>query len=223
MTTSSRAHDQLQTVTTVDALERALRRLILDAEIGPGEPVHEVEFADRFQVSRHSFRVAARALLRDGMLVRARNRSLCVPTLTPEDVRDIFRLRSVIELAAVRLILERRPDLSAIESVLDELFALDQDAPWRELVELDLRFHLAVVDSAGSARLSRVYETLASEITLCLVQLKSHYNEPAEQVAAEHRTLYETLAAANRRRAVAEFENHFSEATSNLLGRASDT
>ena len=65
---------------------------------------------------------------------------------------------------------------------------LADDAPWREVVWPDQRFHTAIIDATESPRLTRAYNGLQSEITLCLAQLEPAYDAPAE-VAAEHEEL----------------------------------
>ena len=49
-----------------------------------------------------------------------------------------------------------------------------------------MRFHRAIIDAAGTERMTRAYASVQSEILLCMVQLRPHYDRPAE-VAAEHR------------------------------------
>ena len=59
-----------------------------------------------------------------------------------------------------------------------ELSALGDDAPWRAVVEPDMRFHRAIIDASGSERLARAYATVQSEVLLCLVWSRPHYDRP---------------------------------------------
>ena len=83
--------------------------------------------------------------------------------------------------------------------------------------EHDLRFHRAVIDAAGSARLARAYTATQSEVAYCLTQLRPHYERPAE-VAAEHRGLLGPIAARDPDAACRLLLEHLLEAETNLLG-----
>ena len=56
---------------------------------------------------------------------------------------------------------------------------------------------------------------MQSEILLCLVWLRPHYDRPAE-VAAEHEELIEAIRAADPDRAETLFRAHLTEAARNL-------
>jgi DNA-binding GntR family transcriptional regulator len=78
-----------------------------------------------------------------------------------------------------------------------------------------MRFHRAIIDGAGSERLVRAYATVQSEVLLCLVRLRPHYDRPA-QVAAEHEELIATVRDGDADRAETLFRAHLKEAAENL-------
>lgn len=207
---------RLPVVSTVEALAQTLRDQILDGTIAPGERLREIEYAERFNVARHSFRAATQLLVHEGMLERTQNRGVHVPMLGLRDVTDIYRARAALEVEAVRVcILESAPTAEA-ERAVAALSASPDDAPWRELVDLDLRFHRSFVDAVDSPRLSRLYAAVVSEITLCLVQLRPHYSRPAQEVADEHRELLEPVLAGDVQEAERRFRTHFTDAVENI-------
>ena len=82
--------------------------------------------------------------------------------------------------------------IPAAEEAVARLNALPASAPWRSVVDADMDFHRAVIDAAGSERMTRAYASVQSEILLCMAQLKPHYDHP-DEVAQEHRELLEPL------------------------------
>jgi DNA-binding GntR family transcriptional regulator len=78
-----------------------------------------------------------------------------------------------------------------------------------------MRFHRAIIDASGSERLARAYSTVQSEVLLCLVWLRPHYERPAE-VAAEHEELIGAIRGGDADRAEALFRAHLTEAAENL-------
>jgi DNA-binding GntR family transcriptional regulator len=205
----------LATVSTVQAAANALREQILDGHIEPGARLRETEFAERLGIARHSFRAAAQILISEGLLVREPNRGVHVPLFDPDDLIDVFRLRIALEVEAVRLLLATGEVPAAAEESVRELSGVDDDAPWRAVVEPDMRFHQAIIDAAGSERLARAYSSVQSEILLCLVQLRPYYHRPAE-VAAEHEELIAAIRAGDAPRAEELFRVHLADAADNL-------
>ena len=145
----------LNTVSTVDAAANVLRELILDGELEPGSRLREAEFAERLGIARHSFRAATQVLIGEGMLRREPHRGVQVTVLDAPAIVDVFRLRTALETEAVRILIasDRVPD--GARQAVDDLSAVPDGAPWRDVVEPDMRFHRAIIDAAESPRLRR--------------------------------------------------------------------
>jgi len=206
---------RLNTVSTVEAAANALREMIVDGELAPGERLREAEFAERLGIARHSFRAATQILIAEGMLHREPHRGVQVTVLTAADIVDTFRLRAALELEAVRLVIGAGlvPD-DAREAVAD-LSRVADGAPWRDVVEPDMRFHRAIIEAASSERIARAFAGVQAEIELCMVQLRPHYQHPSE-VAAEHTALLAAIAAGDGEHAEQLFRTHLTEAVEKL-------
>lgn len=212
--------DQLETVSTVEAVSRAIRERIFDGSLAPGERLPEVRWAEELGVARHTFRAATAALIHEGLLRRGRNRGVQVPVFEASDVADIFRLRAALELEAVRTLTarpaaERAERLRELDAAVEDLSALGDDAPWRLVVDGDMHFHRALIDAAGSSRLRHAYAVVQSEIMLCLVQQRPLYDRP-EQIAAEHRDLLEAMHGSRPQDAARLFRAHLDDAAVRL-------
>jgi DNA-binding GntR family transcriptional regulator len=205
----------LNTVSTVDAAANVLRELILDGELTPGSRLREAEFAERLGIARHSFRAATQILISEGMLHREPHRGVEVTVLDAADIVDVFRLRTALETEAVRIVIASKGVPDGARQAVDELSAVPDGAPWRDVVGPDMRFHRSVIDAAGSQRLRRAYAGVQAEIQLCMVQLRPHYERPSE-VAAEHTELLAAIVAGDPALADELFRRHLSDAVNNL-------
>jgi DNA-binding GntR family transcriptional regulator len=204
----------LQTTNTRDALVAEVRRQILSGSLAPGSPLTEQGLATTFGVARPTVRSALQELVARHLVERSDGRSLRVPVLTAADVQDLFTVRLPLELTAVRLVAGR--SLDGVWAALSALEALPPGAGWSERVEAHTAFHLALVDAAGSVRLSRIYPPLQEEMQLCLARLRGSYPDPAE-LAAEHRRLLTAIASGDPVSAEAEMRDHLERAWSGLL------
>lgn len=79
----------------------SLRTLLRSGQIPHGQPLQEVQLAERLGVSRTPVREAMTRLASEGLLV-SDGRSFVVPKLALRDVDDIYEVRFLIEPAAIR-------------------------------------------------------------------------------------------------------------------------
>ncbi|MCH6161649.1 GntR family transcriptional regulator [Streptomyces marispadix] len=202
-------------MSVVDALVGELRELVFRGDLAAGTRVSEAALAERFQVARPSVRAALQALVQSGLLYREPNRSVYVPRLGPEDVRDLFAVRTLLEVDAVHTLARRGIRPAPAMRALRQLEALTDDDGWHEVVAHDLALHRALVDGVGSPRMSRVYAGITDEIRLCITQLRFSYQSP-RQIAEEHRELVEEVCSGDADRAVAACRGHL-EASERIL------
>jgi len=195
MTLAMSSHAELERVSTVDALVRALRRRILDGELATGERLVERELTERYGVARHSLRAALRTLAGEGLVELEPNRGARVATLTRQGLLELFELRAALELEAARLMLERNEDRvpDSVRAAVAELRTTCElpEPPWSDVVSAHDRVHGALVDAARSPRISRAYAALAGEMHLFVVQLKPSWS--LARMAEHHERLIDEL------------------------------
>ena len=189
--------------------------------LGPGARIIEEQTSAELGVSRHTLRAALQQLVSDGLLRHEPHRGVQVPVLAASGIADVFRLRALLEQEATRDVSARRHVPAAAYEAVAALEGLPEDARWHQLVELDVRFHRAIIDAAGSPRLVRAYSATQDEILFCIVQLRPYYNRPAE-VAVEHRDLLEPIAAGDVTEASRRLAIHLEDAQANLLSSLPD-
>jgi DNA-binding GntR family transcriptional regulator len=197
----------LTRVSTVEALVDALRRRVLSGELAPGAAMREVELSQEYRVGRHSLRAALQTLVHEGLLRHEPNRGTFVPELSGDDVRDLFLVRTALEVETARQIVKRRLDIAPAARAVEQLEALRGDEPWDEVIEIDLGFHRALVDALGSVRASRLFASLGSELRLLLAQLQANYERP-DAVGAEHRLVLDALQSRSVSRATGAVREH---------------
>jgi len=194
-----------------------IRSGIIDGTFAPGTQMGEVQLAERFDVSRGPVREAMARLVQEGLLVSEPRRGVFVLELATEDMPDIFLAREAIETTAAVRVCRTAPAslFTGLERLLDRMAGAARRGRWSELSEIDLQFHQAIVDAAGSVRLARMFRTLAAEMLLCLNALERAYPRPTD-VVDEHRELLEALRTGDERRVVEAFTHHLAQAGENL-------
>lgn len=179
---------RLDRTTTGAQAEKALRDLILEGALEPGTRLREVQLAASLGVSRNTLREALRALTEQGLVTHHPHRGVVVTDLTADDIADLYALRRIVELPALR-----RLDDAGIAALrgATEAFAsaLEAGSPV-DALECDFRFHRILVAAHGSPRLSAAHERAQGELRLALLQLDREYEPPAVD---EHRHVVAAL------------------------------
>lgn len=198
----SQIFEPLQRESTPVLIARELRDAIARGRVKPGQQLFETELSQQFGVSRGLLREAMQRLTQEGLLVGRRNKGLFVATFDDDDIFDIYTSRIAIERGACLKVIDvtgRTQEMyEALTKLTDELEALavdGEDDSW-EAIDLDIAFHEKLVELAESARLNRMYETLAIETRMCIAALEGP-SFPLEIRIAEHREIAEAIRAKN--------------------------
>jgi DNA-binding GntR family transcriptional regulator len=207
----------LEVPSLVDAVQQAMRVRILDGRISPGVAVTEVSVANEFSVARTTAKAAVERLVHDGLLRRAANKSARVPVLDLAAVRDVYFSRGLLEATVMRRLAQDGlipPDAKAALQRFD--IAVDQGEQ-SQVVESDVAFHRALVDSLGSDRVSRIYQSLMGEAQLCMAQMQYLRLLDPRLIAAEHAAIVAAIEARDPVLAVAMLETHLNNASSRII------
>jgi DNA-binding GntR family transcriptional regulator len=193
----------------VGQVARILTQAILAGRLPPGAKVAEAGVARELGISRAPVREAARLLERQGLLVASPRRGFFVRKLEPADIDEIYDLRICVEchaglLAAKNLTPQTR---GALRRQLDILYeTADLDDPARQ-VEEDYKFHRLICEIAGSRRLLRLFDDLASELRMVIGLIGRLYDDP-HRIAETHEAVLEAIEAGNPERITAQFDYH---------------
>jgi len=173
---------------TAERVAAILRDRITLGQLPPGTRLAEEAIGEALGVSRNTLREAFRLLTHERLLVHELNRGVFVRTLTDQDVVELYRVRRMIELAALRALgdpADARTDLKperfgkVAEAVRDAETAAAQ-GDWQDVGTANLRFHRALVELAGSARIEEFMAQILAELRLVFHVMKDprRFHEP---------------------------------------------
>lgn len=162
---SGRTDLQVEPIARVTLQQRIYRQvadLILDGEIAPGELVTIQALADAFGVSTMPVREALIRLTAAGALTMVTGRSMGIPRLSTDQLKDLRNVRKEVEGVAAgwASVSVDTPRISELEAQFDELRRAVSAGDVKSYLSLNRRFHFAVYDIAGSPTLVALIETL---------------------------------------------------------------
>jgi DNA-binding GntR family transcriptional regulator len=157
----------LQRASTPQQVAQAIREQILRGEIAPGARLRDDAIASALGVSRNSVREALQILASEGLVQRVLHRGALVTELTLEELNDVYQARRAIELAGIRAAGSAPAGwLDTMRRLLQEMRAAVDSGNLADLLEVDLRFHEAIVSAIGSRRVTRFYRDIQTAIRL---------------------------------------------------------
>jgi GntR family transcriptional regulator of vanillate catabolism len=199
-----------------------LRRMISTGELAAGERLAEVPLAARLGASRMPVRMAFRELEQEGLLVRAGARGFAVRAVSLAEIAGAVEVRGVLEGLAARLVTERGASETTLKELADCLAAGDavlgkgliEEADAPAYLEMNIRFHAAIVDAAGNPA---IHDALARNDHLPFASVKAlaiDRNDLAREYRRlnyahmQHHAIVEAIAARQGARAEALMREH---------------
>jgi DNA-binding GntR family transcriptional regulator len=169
----------------------ALRDMILNGVLGPGERLNEVELSTALGISRAPLREAIRDLASQGLLTIVTHKGAFVPSYTADDLRDIYEARIAIEAHAVRLVALRHSpaDTAELNTLLDETEQeLERSGSRAYPSASSLDFHNKIVELTGNRHINEINTALGRRIQLFRIR-SGQRAERAQDALHEHREI----------------------------------
>lgn len=144
----------------------ALRVHLRSGASAAGEPLPEVQLAERLGVSRTPVREALARLASEGLLA-VDGRSFVVPALTLGDVHDIYELRFLMEPAALRSVAARSADAALrapVDAALAAAVEADRVGDADAFRAANVRYRAAWLSLVPNRRLVRMVELYADHM-----------------------------------------------------------
>ena len=213
---------------TAERVAAILRDRITGGQLPPGTRLVEEAIGEALGVSRNTLREAFRLLTHERLLVHELNRGVFVRTLSEQDVIELYRVRRLIEIAALRSLGDAAGLEDALSEVADSVTEAEQAAKegrWQDVGTANLRFHRALVELAGSARIEEFMVQILAELRLVFHVVKNprRLHEP---YLGRNREILVALEAGDIAGAEAMLERYLDDAENQLvqahaeLGRA---
>lgn len=201
--------------------EEMLRGMILDGALAPGDRLNEVALAESIGISRGPLREAIKALAGQGYLTMEVHRGAFVKTWEPQEIVDLYELRSALELYSVRLVVDRASDdaLAAVATELSEEEARlreSADRPQSAAYISELDFHQKFVDLGGNRAIREQLADANHKLFLAL-RPTSHSVERRIHALESHREVLDRVRARDEDGAVGLMKEHLLDSMNNSL------
>ncbi len=155
------------------AIRDTLRDAIVDRRLAPGTKLSEAEVGTLFDVSRTVVRAALQMLAFEGLVKTERNRGAFVSNPTPDEARQVFSSRRLIEPGIIHAAIEQLTPAAIADMrahLTEETRHQHERGPTARRAEIKASgdFHLMLASVAGNAILEKFMAELVARSSLVI-------------------------------------------------------
>jgi DNA-binding GntR family transcriptional regulator len=182
----------------------AVREMIVDGRLAPGERVNEVRLAAALGVSRTPLREGLRLLAAEGALEAAAHYGFFVRALTVEELEQLYDIRRILDPEALRI--AGLPD-AVVVARLEKLNHALSKARGPAAVDLDDEWHFALLAHCPNRVLIDLIVAMARRTRRYEIALMREVKNVA-QTREAHSRILEALAGGDLAGACAALEEN---------------
>lgn len=201
------------------AVNERLRAAILDGTLKPGLILSENRLAAQLAVSRTPVREALRMLEREALVSVQPGRKLVVSTPTLRDIDEIYGIRMIVEVAALRQIsADDGKVIDRLETcIARDATALESVVPGASM-HPNTDFHMTLIATLGNRRLQRFIDSIHELVNrFRLFSLEDA--DWAVEAANDHATIVARLKDGRTEAAATLLTRHLERANEGLKRR----
>ncbi len=142
-----------------------IKEKILNTSYAPRESLAEGELAKDLEMSRQPIRIALHRLHDEGLLSDNYRHNIRVSDLNQEDVREVFAVRSLLEINALLEIFKQDKSWEysfSLEEIILKMRAEAKNQARHE--QLDLDFHTYLINIYNNSRIEKFYNSIRDSI-----------------------------------------------------------
>lgn len=143
-----------------------LRSEIAEGRRHPGDKLPEPELCESYQVSRNTLREAFQLLTRERLVAHRLNKGFRVRRPAVADLADIFRVRRVVEVGAVRAAVIVPDRLAGLHRAVADGEGAARRHDGRGVGSANIRFHRAIGALVDSDRVDELMRQVLAELRL---------------------------------------------------------
>ena len=202
-----------------ESLLGKLQRDILTGEFKPGKKLTEQELCSRYMVSRTPVREALKQLETDGLVENILNRGAFVVGMSDKDYEDMFELRKIYEIQAVKWAIERisEEEMEKLEETFEfmEFYTLRNDID--KMLTINTGFHQVIYEASHNRQLKKLLSSYQNFVKY--KNAESVYDDDyLQSVLEEHRAIFKAFVDKDVKAGAQAMERHMNKTKERRCG-----
>lgn len=171
-----------------------LRTAIITGVIPMGERINEKYYAESLNVSRTPVREALRRIQDEEIVEYIPNYGIVVSTFDVEDVKEIYQIRTALDILAATNAMKLMTEEKAIrmETLLDKTDEAQRNHDVETVIEMSKEFNTMIYEFAEMPRLESIQNRLRDYL-MRFRDISLTADKRRERALAEHRLIFRCL------------------------------
>jgi DNA-binding GntR family transcriptional regulator len=193
-------------------ITEAIRNLITNGDLNPGDRVVESRIARELGVGQPTVREALVALEHQGLVFRKANQGCVVTSLSRGEIAQGLRIRAELEVLAVELAVENAPDeeIRGLLEITAKMKAAARQKSVQRFFTEDLLFHKALWVASGNIFLPKVLsQVMLPLLAFLYIRNLRHHSIDMVASAEAHDEIVDGILTRDKNRARQIAQQHF--------------
>jgi len=186
---------QIETKSLRDRVINMLRIAIVSGELKPGQELVGTELAHQVGVSQATMRDAIATLAVEGLVDTVAYHVPTVKMISQKNIEDLFRVRIMMEVFAIREIIRKNQTSVAIHELYEVCNEMKEAAESDSLTDVnwnDRKFHDTLIKHSGNQLLDVLWDTVATRVQQA-ISLHNHQLGDLPQIARNHLAITQVI------------------------------
>lgn len=200
----------------VERIYQELRNMAITFRFLPGERINEAIIAKELGVSRTPLREALNRLQAEGFLTFSANLGFFRKPLDVKEIFDLYEFRQQMEMATVRLVVERATDeeLLELERFAKKSAEEDPNRTPQDVIALDEEFHERLITLTGNIEMKTCLQNVNDRIQYVRwIDMTGRRTETQTQ----HKAIVRCLRERNTERAMRLMSEHIAHRMDQII------
>ena len=197
----------------------AIEQNILNGVYASGEIISESKLSEELGVSRTPVREALKQLETDGLVENILNRGAFVVGMSDQDYEDMFELRKIYEIQAVKWAIERisEEEMEKLEETFEfmEFYTLRNDID--KMLTINTGFHQVIYEASHNRQLKKLLSSYQNFVKY--KNAESVYDDDyLQSVLEEHRAIFKAFVDKDVKAGAQAMERHMNKTKERRCG-----
>jgi len=200
-----------------DYAYRYIIHKIVENQLRPGDTILETEMAETLEISRTPVRSAIGRLVNEGLLEKKRKKGCIIPAPQPEDARQVFEAREILEgtVAGLAALNRTESDVADLWKILDQETKALKAGLKDEYYLANEKFHFTLIKAANNRYFERYCIHLFRRTSIYIFYFDSFYTAsnktrkiPQQRTPAQHLDIVKAIEKGNSAQAEKMMKEH---------------
>ena len=201
-----------------EQIYKIIKDKIIWHEIKMGERIIDKKLAEELGVSRSMVRQALTTLVKEELLIMVPRNGFYVREITKKEIEEIYEIRKVLEVYAIKRAIPRIPDrdIAEVEMAFNESKKNLENNDSESFVKIDIKLHNLIIDNCNNSHIKKIIDKFKNVVNFYRFA-DQHKISRAKELYFEHFEIFKSIKKRNTELAIELMANHIESSKKNVL------